>query len=72
MSTVTQKGQVTIPKKIREVLGVKKGDEIIFEIEHEKVIVRKKDQEPRFHEYIGYLKGKEYRDSDEIVRKMRE
>jgi antitoxin PrlF len=31
MPRVTTKGQVTIPKEIREALGIEPGDEIIFE-----------------------------------------
>ncbi|HET8865124.1 MAG TPA: AbrB/MazE/SpoVT family DNA-binding domain-containing protein [Gracilimonas sp.] len=32
-ATITSKGQVTIPKKIREKLGLKPGDKIDFEVE---------------------------------------
>lgn len=31
MPRVTTKGQVTIPKEIREVLGIEPGDEVAFE-----------------------------------------
>ena len=31
MPRVTTKGQVTIPKEIRETLGIKPGDEVVFE-----------------------------------------
>lgn len=31
MPRVTTKGQVTIPKKIREELGIEPGDEVMFE-----------------------------------------
>ncbi len=31
MSRITSKGQVTIPKNIRQVLGVKPGDQIEYE-----------------------------------------
>jgi antitoxin PrlF len=31
MPRVTTKGQVTIPKEIREALGIKPGDEVTFE-----------------------------------------
>lgn len=32
MTTITIKGQVTIPKPVRDRLGVKPGDEIAFEM----------------------------------------
>ncbi|MBI2029898.1 AbrB/MazE/SpoVT family DNA-binding domain-containing protein [Candidatus Gottesmanbacteria bacterium] len=37
--TITSKGQVTFPKKIRETLGVSKGDRIIVKVEDNKVIL---------------------------------
>lgn len=39
-ATVTSKGQVTVPKPIREVLGVRPGDVIEFEVRKGKVAVR--------------------------------
>ena len=30
---VTSKGQVTVPKAVREALGIKEGDEIVFRVE---------------------------------------
>ena len=41
VGTVTSKGQVTIPKEIRETLGVIEGDKLIFLIEGDRVIMRK-------------------------------
>ena len=41
VSTVTSKGQVTIPKEIRETLGVLEGDRRIFLVEGDKVVLRK-------------------------------
>ena len=41
MSTVTSKGQVTIPKGIRESLGLKEGDSVLFSLEQGHLIVKK-------------------------------
>ncbi|NQT08037.1 AbrB/MazE/SpoVT family DNA-binding domain-containing protein, partial [Candidatus Bathyarchaeota archaeon] len=41
VSTVSSKGQVTIPKEIRETLGVNEGDKLIFLVEGDKVVLRK-------------------------------
>ena len=41
VSTVTSKSQVTIPKEIRETLGVLEGDRLIFLVEGNKVVLRK-------------------------------
>ncbi len=38
---LTSKGQVTIPKPVREALELHEGDEIIFRVERERAIVAK-------------------------------
>lgn len=37
-ATITSKGQVTIPKKIRDKLGLKPGDTLNFEVEDNRTI----------------------------------
>ena len=39
-TAITRKGQATIPKKIREYLGVKNKDQIEFKIEKGQVIIK--------------------------------
>lgn len=52
-STVTSKGQVTIPKEIRELLGVKEGDRLIFRLDDQgKVVVQPEVEGP-----LGRLPG---------------
>lgn len=41
MPSVTTKGQVTIPKPIREAMGIKPGDEVIFEETDEGYVLQK-------------------------------
>lgn len=38
---VTEKGQVTIPKKIRDAFGIGAGSEVEFEASGEAIVVRK-------------------------------
>ncbi len=40
-SKVTQKYQATIPQAVRKKLGIEKGDRVTFEIEDEKVVLKK-------------------------------
>jgi antitoxin PrlF len=40
-SKVTQKYQATIPRAVREKLEIEQGDRVIFEIEEEKVVLKK-------------------------------
>jgi antitoxin PrlF len=41
MPSVTTKGQVTIPKPIRETMGIKLGDEVVFEETAEGYVLQK-------------------------------
>jgi antitoxin PrlF len=41
MPSVTTKGQVTIPKSIREAMGIKPGDEVVFEETGEGYVLQK-------------------------------
>jgi AbrB family looped-hinge helix DNA binding protein len=41
MSTITYKFQVTIPKRVREKFGYKKGDVLVFAEEGGKLIITK-------------------------------
>lgn len=44
---VSEKGQVTIPKKLRDQLGIRVGDELDFEVELGRLIVTKAvEQDP--------------------------
>ncbi|RLG57830.1 MAG: hypothetical protein DRN95_05150 [Candidatus Hydrothermarchaeota archaeon] len=36
---VSIKNQIVIPKKIREIFDLKKGDELIFEIEDNRIVI---------------------------------
>jgi antitoxin PrlF len=40
-SKVTSKGQVTLPKEIREKLGIDAGDTLVYEVEGNVLRVRK-------------------------------
>ncbi|WP_306059892.1 AbrB/MazE/SpoVT family DNA-binding domain-containing protein [Natronococcus wangiae] len=58
MPRVTTKGQVTIPKEIRDALGIKPGDEIAFEEVDSGYKIQKKapttaDGEDPFEKYRG-------------------
>ena len=69
---VTSKGQVTIPKNVRERLGVRSGDEVEFFEKDGVVVVRKQTGKSPFHEWHGYLKKHlAGRRTDEIIREMR-
>ena len=44
-TTVTTKGQVTIPKEVRDLLGIKPGSAVTFEVaEDGRVVLKKADR----------------------------
>ena len=42
-SKISKKGQITIPKDVRERLGLKVGDKVIFESISKGILIRKKE-----------------------------
>ena len=67
-TTMTSKGQVTIPKGLRDYLGLKPGAAVEFELTADgDVIVKRGRHRPpnRFERYRGTLKGK--MTTDEIM-----
>jgi AbrB family looped-hinge helix DNA binding protein len=43
VSKISRKGQVTLPRKIRQAIGAKPGDTIAYEVRRGMVILRKVD-----------------------------
>jgi len=41
VSSVSEKGQVTIPKEMRDILGLKAGDKVVFIDQNDHFVVRK-------------------------------
>ena len=55
-SSVSSKGQVTIPQEVRVRMGLKEGDRVEFVIENGQTILRPaRGRKSRFEEYIGVL-----------------
>jgi len=69
MPKLTVKGQVTIPKAIREALGLKPGSKITFIIQDGKCILEKEIEDDPFAKWVGYLNRPG--NSDRIVEAMR-
>ena len=40
-SIISEKGQVTIPKEIRDKLGIVQGDRLIFDLKGDEIIIKK-------------------------------
>ena len=58
-SKVTSKYQITIPKPLRKKLGINKGDEIIFEGEDDRIIIRVEKKMDPIKAIEGILEGED-------------
>ncbi|USS41775.1 AbrB/MazE/SpoVT family DNA-binding domain-containing protein [Thermococcus aggregans] len=65
MVSVTRKYQVTIPKEVREALGIKAGDEIVFVKTKEGYIIK------RLEDFVREM-AELSKDIDKTVDEMRE
>ncbi len=68
---VTSKGQVTIPKSVREALALHEGDELLFRVERSRALLAKT---PDFLELAGTVAVPAARRGtpwDEVLRRTR-
>jgi AbrB family looped-hinge helix DNA binding protein len=66
---VTSKGQITIPKSVRDALDLHEGDEVIFRVERARAVIAKT---PNFLELAGTVAvpdGKRGTPWDEVLRR---
>ena len=68
---VTSKGQVTIPKVIREKLGVHPGEDVGFEEKDNLLVISKVVTKSPFDKWVGRLKHLKGQRSDDLVREAR-
>ena len=73
-TTMTTKGQVTIPKQVRDRLGLKPGSKIVFDVNADgyAIIRPANDDAPPanpFEQWVGHLKTG--MSTDEMMRLMR-
>jgi antitoxin PrlF len=71
VSRVNTKGQVTIPKALRERFGFQPGDEIEFIEVEGGLRVQKRRQDSPFSRYRGYLSHLKGQDPDALLEAMR-
>jgi antitoxin PrlF len=59
VATVTSKGQITLPKPIRQALGVTIGGKVAFDLRHGEVVVTRADdaehEDPAIEAFLGVL-----------------
>ena len=52
-ATITSKGQITVPREVRRMLGVRSGDKLLFESDGKGVRVRPIRNKSAFSKYRG-------------------
>ena len=68
---VTSKGQVTIPKAVRDALGIRRGGEVVFRVEGRRAVLART---PDFLDLAGTVAvpaAKRNAAWDEVIRKAR-
>jgi AbrB family looped-hinge helix DNA binding protein len=68
---VTTKGQVTVPKVVRDALGIEEGDEVLFRVEGKRAVLART---PAFLELAGSIKvpaAKRNVAWDDVIRRTR-
>lgn len=68
---VTSKGQVTVPKVVRDALGIKVGDAVVFRVEGSRAVLART---PDFLELAGTVRVPAAKRSiswDEVIRRTR-
>lgn len=68
-STISEKGQVTVPKSLRDALGIMPGDRLTFELHGETIRIRKERDLDRLAVLYGSLKLPA--SVDELIDEMR-
>ena len=66
---IAERGQVTIPKALRETLGLKPGSLLIFTAYHGKLIITKVEAKEPLAKYYGCIKTD--KSTDQIMRELR-
>ena len=71
ISRLTSKGQITLPKEVRDQLGLRPGDEVEFVQEDDNYLLRKHATSSPFDQYVGFLRDLEGQDPDELIEELR-
>ena len=71
IAKVTSKGQITIPKEIREKLGISPGEEIGFVERRGVFFIKKPVKKSPFEKWMGSLKDLKGSESDKIIDELR-
>jgi len=61
---ITSKGQITLPKKVRDILHLREGGVVVFEQENDTFVIKPAES---LMDYKGYLRGRaKHADADSV------
>ena len=69
---VTSKGQITIPKEVRDKLGIAEGDQIVFRVEQHRAVLAKTPSLLEFAGAVDVPAAKRGTPWDEVRRSTRQ
>lgn len=68
--TVAERGQVTLPKEVRDALGLVKGTKLTVEVDHGRIILRKNARDA-LEKIRGRFKLPAGKSTDDVMRELR-
>jgi len=68
---VTSKGQVTVPKAVRDALGIKKGDEVVFRVEGNRAVLARTPDFLSLADTVRVPAARRNAAWDDVIRKTR-
>ena len=68
---LTSKGQITIPKQVREKIGIFPGEDLAFEEKNGLFYFKKAPRKSPFNKWVGYLKASKVKKTDIIIEELR-
>jgi antitoxin PrlF len=71
VAKLTSKGQITVPKAVREALGVAEGDEIVFRVEGNRAVLARTEDFLSLAGAVSVPASKRNASWDEVIRRTR-
>jgi antitoxin PrlF len=68
---ITSKGEVTIPKTVRDALGIQAGDDVVFRVEGNRALLARTPAFPELAGTVAVPAARRNAASDDVLRRTR-